>query len=188
MTASARSIIRYLACHSAQLSRDELIRRIRPPSQRNQAQVLITTLLATQTIARVAGDKLAPTAKALRIVNTKHKRTLSPCRVVTEEREVDWLEAPLSGNIVTMPVISILKLRTRPRRAPVSSLKMAKRLYVEASVERSPSLSEYLFKIRTRSSEFNRDERRVLIDINHATALHEWLGRAIKKVQSLMQR
>lgn len=150
--------------------------------------MIVTTLLATQTIARVANDKLAPTAKALRIVNAKRKRVLSPCRVVTEEREVDWLEAPLAGNITTVPTDKVLKLRTRSRRAPLSPLKMAKRLYVEASVVRAPMLQEYLFKIRTRSSEFNRDERNVLIDIKHATAVHEWLGRAIKKVQTLTRR
>lgn len=189
MTATSRSILRYLTCHSARLSRDELIRKIQPPSQRNQAQVIVTTLLATQTIARVAGDKLAPTAKALRIIRSKRKKVLSPLRVEDrEERDIDWLETPLAGNIVTVPVNSVLRLRTRARRAPVSPMKMAKRLYVEASVVHSPRLAEYLFKLRTRSSEFRRDERNVLIDLNHAEHVHEWLGRAIKKVKLLNGR
>ena len=186
--AEARAIIRFVIAHSQQLTRDELLRLVHPKA-RSKAQSILTSLLITQVLARTASDKLAPTGRAFRILAPRRRKPLTAAKsaLIDDERE-NWLGNSLEGRVIVEQANTHIGLRTRPRRAPLTPLRLAKRLYVEANVMYAPHLAEYLFKFRTRSSEFKRDERSIMVDIHHAEAIHMWLGRALQKVKREVMR
>jgi hypothetical protein len=159
------------------------MRAVRPATTKRKALIsaTLTGLIATQAVTRVESNRIVPTAKAYRLL-TGHRRkpplTSSAARF-TEERE-DWLEGPLEGKILTHSTGRVF--RPKPVKNGVVSiepLKTARRIYFEADLVESPRLNELLVKLRTRSSEFRREEKQVLIDMHHAQLLHAWLGRAL---------
>lgn len=184
MAADAKSILKFIMSHSGEYTRDEVISKVRPSNNptRNSAQVALTSLLSSHTITRISRDRLVPTAKAQRMLNGKSKRMLSRDQVERVEEHESWLDSPLEGNIPTRPASFIRVLKTNTSRVYIEPLQTSRRLFVEATLVEAPRLNEYLVKIRTRSSEFKRDERAITIDINHLRQLRDWSDRVLKKI------
>jgi hypothetical protein len=174
-------MLRFIAAHSGEFTRDEVIRHHSPRLRRGVAQIALTNLLTTHSVTRGQLDRLMPTAKGRKQLQPRRREHLTSSSVKDINHRENWLVGELEGNILTQPVAKtrIAPLRERPRRAPVDALRMARRLYFEADLVYAVHLKEYLCKVRTRSSEFAHGERSVMFDVNHAEKLYAWLGRAL---------
>lgn len=178
---AARVMLRFIAKHSGEFTRDEVIRQHQPRLRRGAAQIALTNLLTTQSVTRGQRDRLMPTAKGRKQLQPRRREHLTSSSVKDINHRENWLIGELEGNILTRPVARtrMVPLRERPRRAPVDALRMARRLYFEADLVYAVHLKEFLCKLRTRSSEFAHGERSVMFDVNHAERLHAWLTRAL---------
>jgi hypothetical protein len=160
------------------------MKRVRPATREAKAiaHSSISSLLSSQSIARVSDDHLVPTAKGRRLLKTHYRPPLTSSTVKCVDERESWLDSPLGGHLVVRPT-RIQMLRTEKRRIIVEPMQTARRLYVEAAVVHSPKLEELLVNIRTKSSEFRRDERSVMFDLSHAESIYKWLGRVLKKTR-----
>jgi hypothetical protein len=183
--ATTLAMLRFIANHSGQYTRDEIVKHYQPQIRRKKAQHTVMNLLTTQLVARGAADRLMPTAKGRLQLQPKKRDALTSFSVKSVERRDNWLAGDLEGSVFTQPVTTrVPTLRERPRKAPIDPLRTARRLYFEADLVYAPRLKEYLCKVRTRSSEFAHGERVLMFDLQHAKNLHAWLGRAIPVMES----